>query len=333
MRASITTSDHRTEISEGSRPEPDAGQLLLQVQASGICGTDLHLLGMLGPGVTLGHEFTGTVAALGDGVDGFEIGERVVALPAIACKQCRACLNGDPVNCRSAKYLGGDLPGSFAEYVVVDAQASVPVPAEVSIEAAALVEPLAVTLKIFERASVRAGDRVLILGAGPIGLGVTMWARASGAGLIAVSDPVETRRQLALHLGATHAVDPAVEDLEQFAAHELDGSPEVVIECAGRPGLFAAATSVVAGGGRVVVAGMHMGTEEFNQRTPFLKNLEVVFSSWYTVRHYRHAVQLLSDGRIDPTPMVTHRITLDEVDQALRELASPNEYGKVLVCT
>ena len=331
MKATVTTHDRRVEIREVDRPTPGAGQLVLKVEASGICGTDLHLLEALGAGVTLGHEFTGSVSARGDGVEGFEVGDRVVALPAISCKTCVACLSGDPINCPSARYIGGTADGAFAEYILVDAQASLRVPDEVSTDAAGIVEPLAVTLKIFEKAAARPGDRLLVLGAGPVGLGVTLWARASGVASIIVSDPVASRRDLASQLGATAVVDPTTADLTEFCDDRLGAAPEIVVECVGRPGLFEQATRVVAPEGRIVVAGMHLGQEGFKQQTPFLKNLTVVFSSWYAVRHFRHAVDMLAAQRIDPMAMITHRIGLEDLDRTLEALRTPNEYGKVLV--
>jgi len=158
-----------------------------------------------------------------------------------------------------------------------------------------------------------------------------MWSRANGAGTIVVSEPVASRRQLATELGATHVVDPLATDLATFLANETGGPPSVVIECAGRPGTLEDATNFAGYDGTIVIAGMHMQSEGFHRMSAFLNNLTVRFCCWYTVRHYRHTLQMLAAGRIDPGPMITHRVRLDELDEALQRLKTPNDLGKVLV--
>ena len=331
MKAAITTDDRRTETVELETPLPGEGQFTIHVDASGICGSDLHSLESLGSGQILGHEFVGTITKLGPGVQDFAVGDRIVALPVIGCKHCRFCLSGDPINCAEACYIGGNIPGSFADHLVVDAQASVAVPDDVSTDLAGVVEPLSIALKVFEKASAKPGDRVLIMGGGPIGLGVLTWAKAGGVGTIIVSDPVASRRELALRMGATHVVDPLAEHLTSYFEREFGEGPQVVIECAGRPGTFADAAEVATKEGRIVIAGMNMKTEEFARLTPFLKNLTVVFCCWYTRRHYAHTVLMMSNGSINPAPMITHRIALEEVNDVLEALKVPNDFGKVLI--
>lgn len=332
MHAAVTTPDHRIELITAATPTPGPGQLLLRIEASGICGSDLHALDVLGGGAVLGHEFVGRIEAVGSEVEGFERGQRVVALPVIACKHCAACLSGDPINCPSAAYLGsGETSGSFAEFVIVDAQAAIVVAESVPVDVAATIEPLAIALKIVERADPKPGERVLVIGGGPIGLAVTLWLRNHGVGTIVVSDPVASRRDLALRVGATHVVDPLAEELSSALVEGTGGLADVVIECAGRPGTFATATEVCVQEGRIVIAGIHMQPEQFSRLTPFMKNLTVTFCCWYTTRHYAHTVQMLTAGRIDPSPIISHRVPLAELDQIMQELKTPNDFGKVLI--
>jgi (R,R)-butanediol dehydrogenase/meso-butanediol dehydrogenase/diacetyl reductase len=336
MRSAVTDDNASVVITERGRPEPGAGQLLIRVDASGICGSDLRMVEMSIAGNVLGHEFTGTVVELGEGVGEFAAGDRVCAVPVLSCGSCVHCLSGDPINCATQRFLGGhragkNAPGSFAEFTVVDAANAMAVPDTVTRDQAALVEPLAVALKVVERAHFRTGDRLLILGAGPIGLAVLLWARTTGVAHIAVSDPVASRRELALRLGATAAVDPTGIELAPEIAEVLGAAPDVVIECVGRPGMFDEATKAVTRDGRVVIAGMHMGNEEFYMREPFLKNTTVSFCSLYTKAHFEHTLHVMAGGRLDPTPMVTHSRSLDELPEVLAAFQAPNDFGKVLV--
>lgn len=317
MRTAVTDDQGSVVLLERERPEPGPGQLLIKVEASGICGSDLHMLELAHSGNVLGHEFVGTVVGSG---------RRVCAVPVHSCQACAACLTGHPIECPSAKYMGGHragkkADGSFAEYTVVDEASSITIPDTVSRDQAAFVEPLAVALKAVEKARFEINDRLVILGAGPIGLAVLLWARTNGVGHVTVSDPVAPRRAAALALGATAAVAP----------EELEGAPDVVIECAGRPGMFDQAVRLVRREGRVVVLGMHMHDDTFHPREPLLKNVTVSFCAQYAKAHFEHTVRILANGQLDPTPVITHRVALDELPRITRELRTPNAFGKVLV--
>jgi len=162
------------------------------MRAAGLCGTDLHLAGdppIVPPGTILGHEFAGEVAALGAGVEGWRVGERVSALPVIGCARCAACLAGDTMGCPGMRMLGaGDLPGAFAEYVRVGARETMRLPDGLDWETGALVEPFAFALHAVGSAALEPGDGVLVLGAGPIGLAIAAWVRHSGATEVVVAD-------------------------------------------------------------------------------------------------------------------------------------------------
>jgi (R,R)-butanediol dehydrogenase/meso-butanediol dehydrogenase/diacetyl reductase len=157
MIATITDAHRSVQVVERDRPAPGWRQLLIRVDASGICGSDLRLLDLGIAGRVLGHEFTGTVVELGAAAEGFAPGERVCAVPTHSCQRCVACLSGDPINRPDMHYMGThregiDAPGSLAEYAVIDAGAALPVPEPVTRDQAAMVEPLAIALKVVERA-------------------------------------------------------------------------------------------------------------------------------------------------------------------------------------
>jgi (R,R)-butanediol dehydrogenase/meso-butanediol dehydrogenase/diacetyl reductase len=332
MRAAITTPRHELEVIDIDDPHVGEHQLLLRVEWAGICGSDLHLVEVVGPGVVLGHEFVGTVQSVGAGVEGFVIGDRACAVPALGCSQCLACLSGDPVHCAGGvRVVGNEARGAFAEYVVVSALQAVRVPDEVRTDVAALVEPLAIGVKVLGRARLQADERLLVIGAGPIGLAVVLWARQQGVGDILVSEPVASRRELALEMGATAATDPATETLVDASQRELGRLPEVVIECAGLPGLLDAAVQAVAPFGRLVVAGLHLKREEFYRFDALMKEITMEFPNFAVKQGFRHSLRLLSQNRVDPRPLVTHRIQLDALPEMFHALRTPNNFGKVLV--
>jgi threonine dehydrogenase-like Zn-dependent dehydrogenase len=333
MKVASVTAEHGLTTEDRPTPVPGRGEVLVQVLSAGICGSDLHMLPLVRQGTVLGHEIAGTVAAVGEGVANLEVGDIVCSMPAVGCGACVHCLLGDPVHCPEVRLVGaGRTEGSFAEYVIVGERESVVLPPSIDPVLGSLVEPLAVGLAIFERSRLGIGDRLVILGAGPVGLAVALWARTMGVADIVVSDPVASRRALAEQVGATATVDPLAVPLADFCADTLGGPPEVVIECAGRPGTLDEAAAVVAHEGRIVIAGMHLEpSEQFDRKKLYLKSAAVQFSSWYTLKHFRHTVRMWDSGRLDPSPLVTHRVDLDGLADVVEELQRPNELGKVII--
>ncbi len=228
---------------------------------------------------------------------------------------------------------GGEEPGmgGFAEYVLVGEQECVKLPAGLDLATAALIEPLTVGLHLVERADIALTEHLVVLGAGPIGLTVVLWARALGVAQILVSDPVAARRDIALQMGATAVVDPTSEDLVETCQAQWGCLPEVVIECMGRPGRFDIATQTVARGGRVILGGMMFEPETVDSLAPFMKGVSVEYVIQYAMKHYYHTVDMLAQGRIDPTPMISAEIPLAELPAMMQTLSKPNELCKVLV--
>ncbi|MES2258388.1 MAG: alcohol dehydrogenase catalytic domain-containing protein [Pseudomonadota bacterium] len=333
MRAAWRTGSHIA-VREVDAPAPGPGQVLLRVERAGICGSDLHLLHSENRTTRImGHEFSGTVVELGKDVTRFRLGHTVCSMPTIGCGRCLDCLGGDPAHCVVQQSVGLSMPfnGALAEYVLAGEHETFVLPDGVDPSLGALVEPLAVGLKNVEKAQCRAGDAMVILGGGPVGLASVLWARAQGVSDIIVSDPVESRRRLALQLGATAVVDPLQDDLSSFCLRELKRLPETVVECVGRPGSIDLATAIAARGGRVVISGLHKASEPVNRAVPFMKDLAINFSMMYEKRHFTYTLQMLAQRRIDPRPLITHEISLDEVPRIMELLSGPNECGKVLV--
>ncbi|WP_055474344.1 alcohol dehydrogenase catalytic domain-containing protein [Gordonia sp. HS-NH1] len=341
MRAAVTGPGEfgagRFLVADLPDPTPGPGELVLRVAANGICGSDLSTAPLLPHGTIMGHEFAGEVVGVGpadpddagrgraDPAHSFRVGDAVAAMPVIGCHRCRACLTGDVARCGSARTLGlGVLPGGLAEYVLVGAAESVLLEGIDPVDGA-LVEPLAVGLHAVTRASVRPGDRVLVLGAGPVGLAALHWLSRGVATDLVCSDPSPGRRAAALDLGASAVCIP-----DELLAHVGPGF-DVVIECVGKPGMIAAALDAVATHGTIVIAGVCLSDDSFMPVAGVVKETTMHFVSYYTASEFRTAAAELSKGAIGSSALVSEIVGLDEADRVFRELSVPNDHRKVLI--
>jgi 2-desacetyl-2-hydroxyethyl bacteriochlorophyllide A dehydrogenase len=324
VQAAVVDAQHHLEVVDVPDPTPRATELVLRVNACGICGSDLKLIEALPAGLIMGHEFCGVVAATGSDVSGWREGQLVAALPLVACGQCRWCAVGEPTHCETVDRVGvGGSSGAFAEYVRVDASQAIGLDDDLG-QHGALVEPLAVGLHTVAFAELEPADRVLVMGAGPVGLAVTTWARRMGAGEIVVSDPSAGRRDAAPAFGASAVVDPASE--------ELGNGFDVVFECVGAPGLIGAAAGVIRPRGRIVVAGVCLQPDALPPGIPLMREATLRWVMYYTRAEFRLAARLLERGDIDGDAFVTGHTTLDNIDDAFRELKSGRSaHRKLLV--
>jgi len=324
VRAAVLDEDHTFDVADVADPTPAPDELVLQVRACGICGSDLKSHTMMPPGSVLGHEFCGDVVAVGtDARDRWREGQLVAALPIVACGRCRWCLADEPLHCERVDLLGvGGSAGAFAEYVRVGADQSVLLDESVG-DHGAIVEPLAVGLHTVEAAQIRTGDRVLVIGGGNVGAAVTFWCRRLGAAEVVVSDPVASRREAAGLWGATDAHDPA------------EGRPhpgfDVVIECVGAPGLIQAAIDATAVHGRVVVAGVCTAPDAVVPLTAIMKEVDVRFAVYYRGREFAAAASVLNGGAFDADAFVTGAVGLGGVSGAFARLLAGSDERKVLV--
>ncbi|MCD0485428.1 alcohol dehydrogenase catalytic domain-containing protein [Streptacidiphilus sp. ASG 303] len=334
MRAAVLTVDEPSLlVREVPDPTPRPHELVLRVDACGICGSDLHLAQAYKaqyPGVVFGHEFCGEVVAVGSEAEGYRPGDRVIGFPLAGCRRCAACLSGDVAKCPSMTLNGVQRPGGYAEYVAVGALEAFLLPEPVDPDLGALVEPLAVALHALDRTPREAGEPVLVLGAGPVGCAVALWARALGAGEVVVSDPVEGRRRLAESLGAA-TVDPAKEAVAEEFAGITGSAPRVVIECAGAPGLIQHASEVVGTDGHVTVVGVCLKPDTFSPAVSVAKELSYRFVAYYRRRDFARTIAQLAAGRLAADRLVTDRIGLAELPQRFESLMEPNNDCKVLV--
>jgi len=322
-------------VEEVPDPVPGPRDLVVEVRACGICGTDLHAAsqpGGLPSGCVMGHEFSGVVVEAGrEATGGFSQGDRVVAVPSIGCGTCPSCVSGDVMHCPQVRIIGlGQLPGAYASYVRVGSNETLALPDALDFSQGALAEPLAVGLHAVEVSRLSPGQDVFVLGAGPIGLAVTLWARFLGARNVIVSEPAEGRRALAEAVGATQVVHGS-EAAKPLLAELPGGGADILFECVGVPGLLTECVGLAAPRSKVVVAGVSMQPEPFVPGLAVVKELELQFVLAYLKSDFEQALAMMAEGRIDPAPMVTGRVGLAGLPDAFEGLKQPGEQCKILV--
>jgi len=341
MRAAVWHGTRDVRVEEVPVPEPGPGQVLIEVSRNGICGSDLHTY--IGesplhlPGIVLGHEFAGTVCAVGDGVDDLAVGTTVAVAPIEWCGACLGCGHGWPHLCRKLGFYGGygqPLDGGLAPYVCVSRRAAFPVPSGLDVVTAALTEPMAVTVHAIRQAPSLVGRSVLVLGAGPIGLGVMQAAKAAGAGPIIVSELGFGRRAAAEAVGATAVVDPrdteprqAVRDLTRHGVDVVfDTTADNRAIAQGLPCLRRRGTFVSVGGWT------EPATVDFGLAT--ILEIDIRFSLAYEPAiDFPAALAMLADGRFAPDVLISDHIPLERiVEDGLEELLHHAErHVKILV--
>jgi L-iditol 2-dehydrogenase len=308
-------------LEERPIPEPGPREVLVEVAAVGVCGSDVHYYehGRIGPFVVreplvLGHESSGRVVALGPEATRHRVGERVTLEPGVPCGRCRECRAGRYNLCRDVRFFATPpVDGAFANYVAIHEDFAFALPDAVSDEAGALMEPLSVGIWACRKAGVQAGDRVLVTGAGPIGLLAMQAARAFGATELVITDVNDHRLELARRTGATRALDVRETPLER-AGLEVDA----LIECSGQPAALRAGIEALRPAGTAVVVGM--GPEEdANIPLSLIQTRELWLTGTFRYANtYPTAIALAAEGRVDLEAIVTGHFGLDEAEAALR---------------
>lgn len=316
MRVAVLNGPHDITVEDREIPVPGEHEVLVRVRAVGVCGSDTHYYehGRIGHYVVedpmiLGHESSGVVEAVGAGVDPARVGQRVSIEPGTPCFTCTECLAGRYNLCPDMKfYATPPYDGSFAELVTIHEAFAHSVPDSVSDDAAALMEPLSVGVWACRKGEVGIGTRVLVTGAGPIGLVCLQVAKAAGAH-VTVSDIAEVRRQFAASLGADVVVDPA-------AGLDLDDAPQVLLECSGNARATYDAMAALAPAGRAVLVGI--GGTELTIPLQLLQNRELVLTGTFRYANtWPEAIGLVASGKVDLDRLVTGHVPLDDAAAAL----------------
>ncbi|WP_109482186.1 L-idonate 5-dehydrogenase [Paraburkholderia sp. C35] len=327
MFAAVLHEPKKLLIDELDEPQPQAGQVQIRVRAGGICGSDLsyYFKGKSGDFAVrepfvLGHEVAGEVAALGEGVSGLTVGQRVAVNPGLSCGTCRYCIKGMPNHCLNMRFMGSastfpHMQGMFRQFIAVSAQQCVPVPDGLDFAQASMAEPLAVALHALRLAGSLVGAKVLLVGCGPIGCILLAVAKRAGAHRIVALDLAEKALQMAARLGADETVlasDNA--RIDQWAQQR--GTFDVVLEASGSTaGLDTALRAARAGGTVIQVGNLPAGQSPVAANLVMSKELRYQGSFRFT-DEYAVAADELGAHKIDLRPLMTHAFPLGEANRA-----------------
>lgn len=319
-------------------PKPGPTDIILKVCNCGICGSDLHMTepGTIMPlpsGAVMGHEFAGEVIEVGKAVTHlWKSGDRVAGFPVICCGDATPCLNfSGRGQCAKMTSVGlGQNHGGYAEYVRIGASSGFKLPTSVSFREGAMVEPLAVGLHAVDMAKMPRGATVLVIGAGPVGLAVMLWAKFLGARHVIVSEKAEIRREMAAKFGATDAIDPGqplAPQVQKIAGKDAD----IIFECVGVPGLLMNVMAEAPRGGRIVVAGVCQQADTIMPLMGIMKELEIQFVLGYRPADFDYVIAMIASDRVDVAHMVTDIVTLDDLPAAFEALRKPTHQCKVML--
>ncbi|HHV93127.1 MAG TPA: alcohol dehydrogenase catalytic domain-containing protein [Firmicutes bacterium] len=304
-----------------SAPEPQAGQALIAVKCVGICGSDIHAYYGEHPYISCpivpGHEFAGIVTKVGEGVDEGWLGRRVTVLPSLVCGKCYNCRNDRFNICQELKVIGCQSDGAFAEFVPVPADKLFALPEDMSWEEAALIEPLAVAVHAVRVAGDIVDQRVVVYGGGPIGLLVMQVVKAYGAKEVILSEPNSFRRSLAQQLGADYVIDPASVRPSQWLREKFgpDGI-DLAFECVGIEDTIKEAILSNRKGTTIVVVGVFPKPVMVDMGLVQDRELRLLGTLMYIKEDFAEAMELLSSGRVQGLPLVTHRVSFAETPKA-----------------
>ena len=322
-------------VAERAASAPGPGEVQIEVAYVGICGTDLHIRhGHMDARVSIpspiGHEMSGVVAALGDGVTDLEIGEHVTVMPLSWCGRCPACRSGNQHVCQNLVFVGIDSAGAMQQLWTVDRSLVVRIPNELRLDVAALTEPLAVAVHDVRRARIVAGEKALVAGGGPIGMLIALVAKARGAE-VRISEPNPYRRELAQRLGL-ETLDPTSTDvLAEIESWTEGAGVDAAFEVSGvAPGLRAA-THALRVRGRLVVVAIHSQPVATDLFRVFWRELELIGARVYEREDFEEAVRLLADREVPAAELISAIEPLDRTPAAFDALESGAGVMKVLI--
>lgn len=311
-------------------------EVKIQVKYCGICGTDIHIFHGDGgccdvtPPLVPGHEFSGVVAEVGSKVKTVKVGDRVTGDPNDMCGECYFCKSGMQHFCKNNIGVGTTVDGGFAEYVIMREKQVYKVSDDLSFIEAAMTEPISCCLHGIDLCNIKAGDTVLVIGGGPIGMIMMQLAKNAGASKVIMSEPVEEKREQALKLGATKTIDPLHEDVEAVLAEYCENVNEV-IECVGNVHTQADAVRFAGKGATIMYFGLAAPEESFPIRPDdiFKKELHIT-SSYINPYSFERAIQILESGTVELESLITNVVPLDDI----ADVFTKPEYrrtGKVMI--
>lgn len=323
MKASFLIRQGEIEVREIEAPALADDEVLVRVASVGVCGSDVHYYqhGKIGPYIVdkpmiLGHELSGTIEAVGSAVNPDRIGKRVAVEPQRPCRKCDQCQAGRYNLCPNIEfYATPPIDGAFAELVKIQNEFAFDIPDSVSFDAAALIEPLSVGIWACKRAEIGPGSRVLIAGAGPIGIIMAQTASALGAKEVIVTDISDDRREFAMQYGATKTLDPRVDQIEGLDV-------DAFIDASGVAQAVSQGIKGVGPAGRVILVGM--GNDDVLLPVSYIQNKEIWVSGVFRYANtWPTGIEMVASGKVNLDVLVTHRFGLNSVEDALNSGKTP----------
>jgi len=327
MKAQVLYPNGRIKLEERETPTPGRGEVLIKVKRCGICMSDYHIYKGQFPRkkpVVLGHELSGVIVEIGKGVIGFKKGDRVTVNPILSCGYCEYCAQGDNNLCDEARTVGGAgieiMNGGFEEYTAVPEVNLGKLARDVTFEEGALTEPLGCVIRGIQQSRLSMGEKVLIVGAGPMGLLLLQVVKQYGASYIIVSEIVEERRKIAKRLGADIVLNPKDCNVAQEVKRMTNGGVELAIEAVGRKKAAQDAYNSLRKGGRLLIFGVPPEDEkiEFKLFPIYFYEYEIIGSYAITNDSFRKALRMINTHKVDVNSIITHILALKDLPKALK---------------
>jgi 2-desacetyl-2-hydroxyethyl bacteriochlorophyllide A dehydrogenase len=334
MKAAVFKDTRTLVIEEVPTPKAGPGEIILKMKYVGICGSDLHLYstGLLPPDTIMGHECAGVVAGIGDGVEGWKVGERAGVQGGLNCGKCFWCRQGQINLCREVGGIGlGDMPGGYAEYIKLFPSMLVKAPEHVSLSDVALLDPFSTAFHALRLSGFQIADTALVMGAGPIGLCVIQQLKLAGAKLICVTEKVERRARAAKLFGADFVFDPGDDVLGKLAELTDDIGVDYVFECVGVPDTTQEAFNLVRRAGKVVLVGVCMELATVHPVLWVIKEVSMQTSIGFVRDDMLTSMNQIARGVLKTNGLVSEIIPLEKLPDAFERLLAPNKEIKILV--
>ncbi|MCG5103218.1 zinc-dependent alcohol dehydrogenase [Oceanobacillus alkalisoli] len=334
MKAGQFFSGKDVRIKQVQKPIPKKDEALIKVSSAGICGTDMMIFFGKHPRaeapLIMGHEFSGIIDSI-NGVSDFTVGDRVVIEPTISCGKCPACEAGQMHVCQELKLIGIDMDGGFAEYVTVPINRLHRVPKELSLSVAALAEPLAVAVHTVRRSSLKIGENVAILGAGPIGLLIGMIAKLNGANNIFISDISPYRLEKAKDLGL-HPINAGEKDVVDGILSYTNGKLiDTVFEVAGTETTLEQTVKLIKTQGKIVVVSVFKNRPLIDLTSMHFNEISLTTTRCYSKDDFRTAIDIMAGGKVDISAVISHQLKIEEIEKGFSLMGEPDKSLKILI--
>ena len=337
MKAAVLEEAKKLQVKDIPEPVPDLDEILVKVACCGVCGTDVKLYEgkyTANVPVVLGHEFAGEVIKIGSAVKNIKVGDKIVSDPNESCGACSWCRSGQPCFCNDLAAYGVLRDGGFAEFTKVTEKGAYKIPGELDFESASFAEPVSCAVHCIDKAAIKPGETVLIIGGGPMGQIILQLAQNSGASELILVTRSEWKLALAERFGATHVINAADEDVSKTILDMTNGlGVDIVIEAVGSAGTIEQALGMVKKSGRVVIFGFAPeGTEARFIPFEVLSKELTIMGSWVNPYTFNRALEILKSGKIDVSVFITNRYPLENIQDSLKIMTDrPEGFMKALI--